>query len=96
MDTETELKILAKIEALELLTTFTLASIYDLKGLSLKQVNELHEGLLEHAKNASASFLDPVESDHYCAECADALDRLLKVASDLRGAWRAPTSSDEE
>lgn len=85
MDTETGLKILAKIEALELLTAFTLASVYDLRSLSTQQVDELHGALREHARKATAPYLTPVESDHYCAECSDALERMLKVVCSLRG-----------
>lgn len=93
---EHELKVLAKIEALELLATFALASIYELKGISTKQVAEIHEAFLKHAQGVTAPYLDPVLSDHYCAECADALDRLLKVACSLRAIGDEPPSTSEE
>lgn len=94
--TEYDLKLLAKIDAIEALVVFLMSNAYESKGLSNPEARELHAAFLKNVRTMGYPKIDPAISDHYSAEVEAALDRLLKAVSLPHGDEKMPPSSHRE
>lgn len=84
---EVALNVLARLQAVEYITSHLLSVMYRDKDLTPEQIEKLHGIMIAKAGAFAVSGVPAPLSDHYAAECEQAVrDILGQAASTLKAA----------
>ena len=90
MTEEQEIRLSARLAAIEHLLARLFAIHYLSTGRTIDQVKATHKRLIEQARIETLPSAEPVQSDHVAAEYETELDRLLRAVEYLVGTARDP------
>jgi hypothetical protein len=87
--TEKEIKLEARLTAIEYMVANALAMLHHAFGSTPKQIIASHDQAKERLRTEAIPGLDPAQSDMFVAEIQTAVENILASIEEMTGANRA-------